>query len=130
MTTRHLTGTFTLAGWEEDALQESPTRISRAQIDQTWAGDAEGTVVTHNLMHYAPDGTAVIAGVLRFTGTVDGRKGSFAASGQGAYDGELVRTDLVVAPGSGTDDLAGVSGTASFSAPKGPEGTWTLELDL
>lgn len=123
-----LTGTFALAGWDEDTLDESPTKLTRAQIDQTWSGDADGSVVTHTLMHYAQDGTAAIVGTLRFTGTVDDREGGFVATGAGDFDGEHVKLDLTIAPGSGTGGLEGVAGTCSFHAPKGPEGTWVIDL--
>lgn len=126
----HAEGTFALAGWEEDAYEESPTKLTKAQIDQDWVGDAEGKAVCHNLMHYAEDGTATFVGLMRFTGTVAGRKGSFVAQGIGAFDGNEVSTDLVVTPGSGTGDLAGVSGTGTSAAPKGPNGTWSLDLEL
>lgn len=123
-------GTFTLAGWQEDALEESPTKLTQARIEQSWEGDAEGAVVSHNLMHYASDGTASIVGMMRFTGTVAGRTGSFVAQGTGAYDGSEVRSDLVVTAGSGSGELAGLAGTGSYAAPKGPQGTWSLDLEL
>jgi hypothetical protein len=122
------TGTFTLAGWDEEAIEEQPTKVSRAKIDQTWQGDATGDAVSHNLMHYAEDGSATIVGLLRFTGSVGDRTGSFVAHGIGAYDGEQVRTDLTITPGSGTGDFQGVTGTGEFAAPKGPEGSWSLDL--
>jgi hypothetical protein len=122
------TGTFTLAGWDEEVIEEQPSKLSRARIEQTWQGDAMAEVVSHNLMHYAEDGSATIVGLLRFTGSVGDRSGTFVAHGIGAYDGEQVRTDLTITPGSGTGDFAGVSGTGTFAAPKGPEGTWSLEL--
>lgn len=123
-----ITGTFALAGWEEDAVEESPTKVTQARIDQTWSGEADAKAVSRNLMHYAADGTATFVGLLRFTGTIGDRSGSFVAQGIGTFDGSEVRTDLTVTPGSGTDDLEGVSGTGTYAAPTGPEGTWSLEL--
>lgn len=121
-------GTFRLAGWEEDALEEQPTRVTRARIAHSWEGDGEGDAVSHNLMHYGPDGTATIVGLMRFTGRIGERTGTFVAHGVGAYDGAQVQTDLTLTPGSGTGDFEGISGTGTFAAPTGPEGTWSLEL--
>ena len=126
--TTHAEGTFTLRGWDENALEESPTKLSSATLTQTWTGDAEGDAVVRTLMHYAPDGTAAIAGTLRLTGPVDGPRGGFVATRTGDIDGEHVNVDLTVAPGSGTGELEGVGGTCSFHAPKGPEGTWVVDL--
>lgn len=124
-----LKGTFALTGWDEDAIEESPTKVTSAVIGQAWKGDGvEGDVVCRNLMHYAEDGTATFVGLMRFTGTVDGRSGSFVAQGIGSYDGEQVQCDLTVTPGSGTKDLVGLTGTGTSAAPKGPEGSWTLDL--
>lgn len=127
---RNIEGTFALTGWDENVYEQAPTKLANAQIDQAWTGGAEGAVVCHNLMHYADDGTATFVGLMRFTGTVDGRKGSFVARGIGSYDGNEVNTDLVITPGSGTEGLVGVSGTGTSAAPTGPTGTWTLTVEL
>jgi hypothetical protein len=122
-------GVFALTGWQEDPYEESPTTLTYATIGQAWKGDGvEAEVQVRNLMHYAPDGTASFVGLLRFTGTIGGRAGSFVAQGIGVYDGSTVTCDLTVAPGSGTGDFEGLSGTGTSAAPKGPEGTWTLDL--
>jgi hypothetical protein len=124
-----LEGTFALTGWQEDAYEQSPTKLTYATIGQAWKGDAvEADVECRNLMHYAPDGTATFVGLMRFTGTIGDRSGSFVAQGIGAYDGSTVQCDLTVTPGSGTGDFEGLSGTGTSAAPKGPEGTWTLDL--
>ena len=56
------------------------------------------------------DGTSHYATVMRLSGTLDGRSGSFALVGQGDFDGTTSSTTAAVVPGSGTDGLAALTG--------------------
>jgi hypothetical protein len=49
---------------------------------------------------------------MHITGTLAGRAGSFVLQGDGTYDGKTARGQSRVVEGSGTGELAGLSGTA------------------
>ena len=49
---------------------------------------------------------------------------------EGSHDGTSSRITLTVIDGSGTNDLAGISGSGRLDAPGGPEGTYELDYEL
>ncbi len=63
-------------------------------------------------MFYRPDGTASLGSLMRVTGELDGKSGSFDLLGTGTYDSTSARVDGSVIARSGTGDLVGISGTA------------------
>jgi hypothetical protein len=65
-----------------------------------------------SLMFYRPDGTASYVTLMQVEGTVDGRSGTFVLQGDGTFDGKSATGRSKVVPGSGTGDLADLTGTA------------------
>jgi len=63
------------------------------------------------LAYYRPDGTSSFVTVMRLTGILDGRAGSFVLRGEGAFDGTTASGQMTVVAGSGTGGLAGISGS-------------------
>lgn len=130
--TTPVTARFHVKSWDEKPWSEQPglPRLTRATVHATYEGDLQGEGVTEYLMTHRDDGTAGFVQVERIIGTVNGRKGSFVLQGSGVYDGKTAKGDMTVVIGSGTGDLRSISGYGSFSAPKGPEGRLTLEIEL
>jgi hypothetical protein len=56
--------------------------------------------------------------------------GTFVLQHVGTFDGQVSKAQLLVVPGSGTGDLAGVRGDGSFEAGLGPEGERSITLDV
>jgi hypothetical protein len=48
----------------------------------------------------------------------------------GTFDGKIAEGEWKVVPGSGTEELRGLTGTGGFSAPLGPEASVTLDYDF
>jgi hypothetical protein len=48
----------------------------------------------------------------------------------GTFDGKVAKGTLTIVPGSGTDELAGLSGSGEFNAPMGGEPSSELEYEL
>jgi len=86
--------------------------------------------VDGRLMAYRPDATADYVGLQRITGTLAGRSGTFVLSTVGTFDGQEASGTWTVLAGSGTDELAGLTGTGTFSAPSGGEPSVSLDYDL
>ena len=125
-------GSFTLASWDERTYEEfeGGGRLTRASVTQEFEGDLEGDGSVEWLMAYRSDGTAHFVGLQRVEGALEGRKGSFVLETRGDFDGSVATWNAEVVPGSATDDLAGLRGTALFDAPKGPRAEFQLEYEL
>jgi hypothetical protein len=81
-------------------------------------------------MAYTAADRAEYVGLQTMTGSLAGRSGSFVLRTSGTFDGSKAVGELTVVEGSGTGELAGISGTGSFSAPMGSEAELTLEYEL
>jgi hypothetical protein len=84
------------------------------------------------LMYYRPDGTSSYVSLMQITATLDGRSGSFVLQGTGAYDGTAATGESTVLPGSGTGELAGLTGTVTSRSTHDdyPSMPLTLRYDL
>ncbi|MCB5181813.1 DUF3224 domain-containing protein [Streptomyces antimicrobicus] len=129
-------GHFTYDDWQEQSLtaQDASPRLSRASVANTFTGgiEAAGTACAYTNVYLTPE-TGSFTGLEVFTGTLDGRRGSFVAEERGVFgaDGTVHCTFEVVA-GSGTGELAGLRGTGSFTHRQGGTTvpyTFTYELD-
>ncbi|KRV46943.1 hypothetical protein AQ490_09230 [Wenjunlia vitaminophila] len=129
------TGEFTFANWEERPVgpEEGSPRLAHAAVSNTFSGGvrAVGTTCEYSIL-YVTEATGSFAGMEVLTGSVDGRKGTFALSQQGSFDaGGTVRCTFEVVPGSGTDDLVGLRGKGHFTARHGVSSTpYTFDYDL
>jgi Protein of unknown function (DUF3224) len=124
--------TFTLDGWDEAPYEERADgrKLTRASVKQTFSGDIAGDGAVEWLMAYRPDATADYVGLQRITGTLGGRSGTFVLSTAGTFDGQEASGTWTVLVGSGTEELTGLTGTGTFSAPSGGEPTVSLDYDL
>jgi hypothetical protein len=91
---------------EDDGRKWTRTEVGLTGTDELASGSFE------SLMYYRPDGTGTYVTLMRLTGTLDGRSGSVVLQGEGTYDGTTARITATVVPGSATDGLAGITGTA------------------
>jgi hypothetical protein len=112
-----------------DELAGGPSLVE-ARVRETFVGDiqGEGTVRVTQALHQ--DGSGTFVGIERVRGTLHGRRGSFLLQ----VSGTLVRKDLqarwFVVPGSGTEELKGLSGDGGFQAQVGERGTIWLDYEL
>ncbi|MEU5691529.1 DUF3224 domain-containing protein [Actinosynnema sp. NPDC020468] len=103
--------TFTITRWDETVLDETDPKLGRVQVGKTYAGSMAGTSTGELTTCMAESGSGGYVGTEKFTGTLDGRTGSVVLQ-HGATmspEGPVFFGHFV--PGSGTDGLAGVSGT-------------------
>jgi hypothetical protein len=121
------TSTFKIDSWDEQPYAD---RLTRAQVKATYSGDIEGEGETEWLMCYREDKTADFVGFQRIVGRVGERSGSFVFESTGAFDGKEASGPLSIVQGSGTDELEGIVGTGSLSAPMGGEPSVSLDYDF
>lgn len=107
---------FQVTAWETqttDETTENPT-LSRITVKKSFDGEVRGESVGELLMCASADGAAGYTIMDRFTVEIENRKGSFVAIHGGMTD-EMKASGKIV-PGSGTDDLEGISGTLEFKS--------------
>ena len=124
--------TFNILSWDEEPFdeQEGGPKLTQAHIKKSFAGDL---VATGNLMYvmtYLDSASAVFSGFEKVVGSLGGRTGSFVLRHTGSYDGEQATAACEVVPGSGTDELVGLSGTGGFSAGHAEQHDMMFEYEL
>lgn len=133
--TTHTTGTFTYTSWDEAAVGQSPdgTKLARATVVNVFSGGiAAKSTSCEYAITYLTEKTGVCRGYELLTGTLDGRPGGFVID-QHATFGEdgVVHCAFQVVAGSGTGELAGLTGTGAYTAVPGePVVPYTFDYAL
>ena len=132
---------FDVTGWDQtpyegsDEESDNGPKLSRATVQKTFRGDLEGTSTAELLMCQA-DTTDLAAGAGYvasevFTGELSGKQGSFVTQHWGlSGSGVDPKTSGHVVPGSGTDELVGLSGSIEIAVSSEGKHTWTMEFEL
>ena len=106
----HAHGTFSV---KVAPLTPAPIEsISRYSLEKELNGDIEGT--SRGEMMGAGDlatGNAGYVAIEVVTGTLNGKRGSFALQHSSTMESGASSMNIKVVPGSGTGDLKGISGT-------------------
>lgn len=119
--------------WDESTYSEHDGgKLARADVSTVYRGTLEGEGVLTYLMSYLADGTGTFVGYERVAGSLDGRSGTFVLLHDGTFDETAVRATVTVVAGTGSGELAGLSGTGSMHAAYTEEThpielQWTLE---
>ncbi|MDN5821157.1 MAG: DUF3224 domain-containing protein [Brachybacterium sp.] len=109
-----LTTTFTVDLSPAEIL---PGAADRFDLSKTWTGALEGT--SRGVMLTAGDpagGSASYIATETFEGTLDGRDGSLTFQQLGTMADDEPELRYIIAPGSGTGALAGITGTLTIGA--------------
>ena len=125
-------GSFEVATWDENTYEERGEggKLTRASVTQSFNGDIKGEGAAEWLMAYRADGTAHFVGLQRVSGAIGELRGSFVLETTGDFEGEVASWTASVVPGSGTDQLAGLTGQGSFRAPHGSKATFELTYQV
>ena len=85
--------------------------VGRMSLDKHFHGPLEGPSRGEMLsLMTAVQGSGVYVAIERFTGTLDGRAGSFALHHTGIMERGAPSLSVTVVPDSGTGELAGIRG--------------------
>jgi len=133
--TTHLETKLEIKSWDESPYRELPDgqKFTKADIVQSVSEDAiEADVHSESLMFYTAESTSTYVGLMRIAGRLGERSGSFVLRCTGTFDGTHARGEYTVVPGSGTGELAGLSGTATSVSTHAdyPFMPFTLDYDL
>ncbi|MEP6640209.1 MAG: DUF3224 domain-containing protein [Chloroflexota bacterium] len=126
------TGTFEVKPGSEEPYHEAAgdVRLTHANGTQRFSGGVEGAGSIEWLMCYLPSGGARLVGMQRIEGAVDGRKGTFMMDAAGDHDGKSSTAKWHVVEGSGTGELAGISGQGGFEARSGTTVSYRLDYAI
>ena len=105
--------------WDEQPFRELDDGriLKRAEVVLAGGGDGADLKGRWNaLLYYNPDGTSTYTGLMEVSGRLDDRTGGFVLVGQGTFDGTTARMTAEIVPGSGTGDLAGISGSGQHAS--------------
>jgi len=127
-----VTGTFEVQPGDETTIHEpgEGIRLTHATGTQRFSGGIVGDGAIDWLMCYLPTKSARYVGLERITGTIDGRRGSLVLEAVGDHDGTGSAATWRVIEGTGTGDLAGISGTGGFQAKGGKTVSYRLDYEL
>jgi hypothetical protein len=129
--TRHAEGTFDVKTTPlpgDDAT--ASTMIGRYSLIKQFHGDLEGTSKGLMLAAGVPaEGNAGYVAIEQVTGKLAGHSGSFALQHLGVMENGAYKLTVMVVPGSGTGELAGIAGTMTITIANGKH-SYTLEYTL
>ncbi len=114
----HARGSFTV---KVVPLTPAPAdTLSRFSINKELHGDLEATSQGEMFSGGDPKkGTAGYVAIEVVTGTLQGKHGSFALQHLATMDAQGRKMTVVVVPGSGTGELAGISGSFAIEIDNG-----------
>lgn len=101
----------------------------RFDFTKTWTGDLKAEGI--GAMFSAGDPAAGAAGYVAIetvNGSLAGRQGGFALLQRGLMGADGMTLEYTIAPGSGTGDLAGITGTLDLDASN--DHAWELSYHL
>ncbi|MBL0347546.1 DUF3224 domain-containing protein [Candidatus Villigracilis affinis] len=113
-------GTFTVKKWDERSDQEisSDTKTTKASVEYVFTGEAEGLESVEYLMFYKHfdsknqhNSSSIFVGLLRFSGKLSGKEGSFFVEERGTFENGMINSKFNIITGSGLGELQQISGT-------------------
>ena len=124
-------GTFSLDRFDDEPPYDDQdgVKLARAHITKTFQGDLTGTSET-DIITVHTENPAAYAGIERFQGTVQGRKGSFVLQHNAGGDNGVPWMTWKIVETTGTGDLTGIRGEGEITI--GPDGghSYTLDYEL
>ena len=124
----HATGSFDVRITPQETVPDAP--VARMLLYKEFHGDLEA--IAHGEMmaaHEALTGAGVYVAIDRVTGTLHGRSGSFLMAHRGIANADGQQLDIVIVPGSGTGQLAGITGSVGIEI-RGKEHFYTVEYEV
>lgn len=104
--------------------------INHNVVRKTFTGAVTGTSEAQMIAVRTSDpGSAAYVAIEHFTGTVDGKEGTFVMQHHGIVAHGEPELSVVVVPGTGTGELTGISGTLTIDNADGDH-SYTFDYEL
>lgn len=125
------TGAFTVAEFTITPYQllDNGAALNRFHAIDVFHGGIEGTGSVEAQMLTRTDGSSNAVGLIHVTGCVHDRCGSFVIQTVSSSDASSARSSWSVLEGTGTDELAGLTGWGSETAVN-DGGSWSARYQL
>jgi hypothetical protein len=127
----HVKGAFDVKLQKLEAYnKDEAAGLGRMSIDKQFHGDLDAT--SQGEMLYAgntQDSRGYVA-IERVTGTLRGRRGGFSLQHKATMTSGVPYLDIIVVPGSGTDELAGIDGTMKIVIETGGKHFYEFDYEL
>lgn len=104
--------------------------FGRRSIDKQFHGDLTATSQGEMLSVGSAAGSGGYVAIERVTGTLHGRKGTFALQHNATMTHGVPYLNIIVVPGSGSGELAGLSGTMSIDIAAGGAHSYAFDYSL
>jgi hypothetical protein len=126
-----VTGAFKTMGWDERPYDHAggQAKLTRAVVTHELLGGIEGEASVAYLMGYREDNTASFVGLVRVTGAIGERSGSFVMQDVGTFEGGVAKGRWTILPGLGTDGLRDIRGEGHFAATH-ESASYSLDIEL
>jgi hypothetical protein len=125
----HATGPFDVKMTpQDDKLGDG---LSRMLLDKQYHGDLEGTAKGQMLTGgISADHSGAYVAIEKFTGTLQGRSGTFVLHHTGIMNRGTPDLTILVAPGSGTGGLAGIIGKMTINIAADGKHSYDFEYTI
>ena len=116
---------FSVTKWDEVNCGEAVNnmQLSRVSVIYAASGAINGNFDVWYLLHYTNydsgdqhNATTTYIGYLTFTGSINGKSGSFVLDDKGTYTPAGPVSELTIKTDTGTGDFKGISGTGKYFA--------------
>lgn len=115
---------------EPPFLEGTGVTLNRNAVSKTFYGDMAGTSEAQMLAAFtATPGSAAYVAIQHFTGSVNGRSGSFVMQHSGTMNRGDAQLTVSIVPDSGSGELAGISGTLDIENSDGQH-SYVLDYDF
>ena len=110
----HATGPFDVTITKQETAPDAA--VGRNLLYKEFHGDLEAVAHGEMLAAFEPlTGAGVYVAIDRVSGTLHGRGGSFLIAHRGIANTDGQTLDIVIVPGTGTGQLAGITGTLGIT---------------
>ena len=115
---------------EPPFLERDGVTLNRNVVRKQFSGDVVGASEAQMLAAFTgTPGSAGYVAIEHFTGSVDGKSGSFVLQHSGMMDKGDARLTVTIVPDSGAGELAGISGTMTIDNDEGQH-SYLLDYEL
>jgi len=114
--THHVNGRFEVKVTPQTLAEPAAATLGRLSIAKRYFGDLDAEAAGEMLTASGTvPGSAVYVAVEHVSGTLSGRRGTFALHHAGIMDRGAAQLTISVVPDSGTGELTGLTGTMSIT---------------
>jgi hypothetical protein len=109
----HAKGPFDVTVTPQEGAADAP--VARMTLYKEFRGELEAVAHGEMLAAHEPlTGAGVYVAIDRVAGTLHGRAGTFLMAHRGVRNADGQQLDITIVPGSGTGQLAGITGSVDI----------------